>query len=61
MNKITLTLIFVCMNSFADISLDSKNWYPVTDNVMGGQSTLEVVAEEGLFVMQGDVSTKNNG
>ncbi len=61
MNKIALTLIFVCMNSFADISLDPKNWYPVTDNVMGGQSTLEVVAEEGLFVMQGDVSTKNNG
>jgi hypothetical protein len=61
MNKIVLTLIFVCINSFADISLDPKSWYPVTDNVMGGISDLQVTHNDGVFLMQGTVSTKNNG
>ena len=56
-----LILLIFSMNSFSDISSDPKNWYPVTDNVMGGISDLQVTHNDGVFLMQGTVSTKNNG
>ena len=46
---------------FCDLSTNPKNWYPVTDNVMGGISDLQVTYNDGVFLMQGTVSTKNNG
>jgi len=46
---------------FCDLSTNPKNWYPVTDNVMGGISDLQVTHNDGVFLMQGTVSTKNNG
>lgn len=49
------------MNGFAEISSDPKNWSVVTDKVMGGQSTLEFFFDKGLYELQGNVSTKNNG
>jgi len=56
-----LILLILSTHSIADISSDPKSWYPVTDNVMGGISDLQVTHNDGVFLMQGTVSTKNNG
>jgi hypothetical protein len=60
-NFIIFFFLVFGMNIFSDISSDPKNWYPVTDNVMGGISDLQVTHNDGVFLMQGTVSTKNNG
>ena len=49
------------MNISSEISNNPIDWYVVTDQVMGGKSTLDIVFEDGIFTLNGVVSTKNNG
>ena len=49
------------MNSLSDISNNPSNWYIVTDQVMGGKSELKVDVNDGVFSLNGYVTTVNNG
>ena len=49
------------MISFADISNNPSSWYVVTDQVMGGKSELEAGYDDGVFSLNGYVTTVNNG
>ena len=61
--KYNLLLLFITtpMISFADISNNPSSWYVVTDQVMGGKSELEVGYGDGVFSLNGYVTTVNNG
>ena len=49
------------MNAFSDISNNPSNWYVVTDQVMGGKSELVADFDNGVFSLNGYVTTVNNG
>ena len=49
------------MNTFSNISNNPSDWYIVTDQVMGGKSELNVGVNDGVFILSGYVTTKNNG
>ena len=49
------------MNTLSDISNNPSNWYIVTDQVMGGKSELKVDVNDGVFSLNGYVTTVNNG
>ena len=53
--------IFLSMNSFTKSLNDPGNWSGVTDQVMGGVSELTIKHSDGVFIMNGNVSTDNNG
>ena len=53
--------IFLSINSFAKSLNDPGNWSGVTDQVMGGVSELTIKHSDGVFIMNGNVSTDNNG
>ena len=54
-----LILILTILTMFL---VAENNWYPYTDNVMGGKSSLKAeVDETDTIKLTGDVSTKNNG
>ena len=54
-----LILILTILTMFL---VAENNWYPYTDNVMGGKSSLKAeVDEKDTIKLTGDVSTKNNG
>ena len=61
--KYNLLLLFITlpMISFADISNNPSSWYVVTDQVMGGKSELEAGYDDGVFSLNGYVTTVNNG
>ena len=50
-----------CICTNASTLSDTNNWYVVTDRVMGGISNLEVEHADDIFILKGNVSTKNNG
>ena len=49
------------MSAFSEISNTSSNWYVVTDQVMGGKSELQADFDNGVFSLNGYVTTVNNG
>ena len=49
------------MSTFSNISNNPSNWYIVTDQVMGGKSELEASFDDGVFSLNGYVTTVNNG
>ena len=49
------------MSTFSEISNTSSNWYVVTDQVMGGKSELQADFDNGVFSLNGYVTTVNNG
>lgn len=61
--KYNLLLLFITlpMISFADISNNPSVWYVVTDQVMGGKSELEAGYDDGVFSLNGYVTTVNSG
>jgi len=56
-----LLLILFSVNTFSNQFDDPSTWRPVTDQVMGGVSNLEISHKDGVFTMTGEVSTENNG
>ena len=56
----SLLLIF-SMNSFALTLDDPNDWRGVTDQVMGGKSELQADFDNGVFSLNGYVTTVNNG
>ena len=61
---IKLIFFFVMSISLSvqsDISNNPKDWYGVTDRVMGGKSNLQVEFVEETFILRGNVTTQNNG
>ena len=61
--KYNLLILFltISMNTLSDISNNPSNWYIVTDQVMGGKSELKVDVNDGVFSLNGYVTTVNNG
>ncbi len=61
--KYNLLILFLTlsMNAISDISNNPSNWYVVTDQVMGGKSELEAGFDDGVFSLNGYVTTVNNG
>ena len=59
-NLLLLILTF-SMNAISDISNNPSSWYVVTDQVMGGKSELEAGYDDGVFSLNGYVTTVNNG
>ena len=61
--KYSLLILFltISMNTLSDISNNPSNWYIVTDQVMGGKSELKVDVNDGVFSLNGYVTTVNNG
>ena len=61
--KYSLLILFltISMNTLSDISNNPSNWYIVTDQVMGGKSELKVDVNDGVFSLNGYVTTENNG
>ena len=57
---LTFTLI-LSMGSYTEISNSSSNWFVVTDQVMGGKSELLADFDNGIFSLNGFVTTVNNG
>jgi len=59
--NLTFILLTISMNTFSNISNNPSDWYIVTDQVMGGKSELNVGVNDGVFILSGYVTTKNNG
>ena len=59
--NILILFLFLSMNSMSNISNNPSNWYVVTDQVMGGKSELKVDVDDGVFSLNGYVTTENNG
>ena len=61
--KYNLLILFLSLsiNTLSDISNNPSNWYIVTDQVMGGKSELKVDFNDGVFSLNGYVTTENNG
>ena len=59
--NILILFIFLSMNAMSNISNNPSNWYVVTDQVMGGKSELKVDVDDGVFSLNGYVTTENNG
>tara|TARA_Y100000768_G_C23761764_1_gene578946 strand:- start:221 stop:727 length:507 start_codon:yes stop_codon:yes gene_type:complete len=60
-NIFSISLLIISMSSFSEISNNPLNWYVVTDQVMGGKSELEADFDDGVFNLNGFVTTVNNG
>ena len=60
-NIFSISLLILSMSSFSEISNNPLNWYVVTDQVMGGKSELEADFDDGVFNLNGFVTTVNNG
>ena len=56
-----ILFLFLSMNAMSNISNNPSNWYVVTDQVMGGKSELKVDVDDGVFSLNGYVTTENNG
>ena len=59
--NILILFLFLSMNAMSNISNNPSNWYVVTDQVMGGKSELKVDVDDGVFSLNGYVTTENNG
>ena len=59
--NILILFLFLSMNVMSNISNNPSNWYVVTDQVMGGKSELKVDVDDGVFSLNGYVTTENNG
>ena len=59
--NLTFILLTISMNTLSNISNNPSDWYIVTDQVMGGKSELNVGVDDGVFILSGYVTTKNNG
>ena len=59
--NILILFLFLSINAMSNISNNPSNWYVVTDQVMGGKSELKVDVDDGVFSLNGYVTTENNG
>ena len=59
--NLIILLLTISMNTLSNISNNPTDWYIVTDQVMGGKSELNVGVDDGVFILSGYVTTKNNG
>ena len=59
--NILILFLFLSMNAMSNISNNPANWFVVTDQVMGGKSELKVDVDDGVFSLNGYVTTENNG
>ena len=59
--NLIILLLTISMNTLSNISNNPSDWYIVTDQVMGGKSELNVGVDDGVFILSGYVTTKNNG
>ena len=59
--NILILFLFLSMNVMSNISNNPSNWYVVTAQVMGGKSELKVDVDDGVFSLNGYVTTENNG
>ena len=60
-HNLLILILTMSMNAYSDISNNPSNWYIVTDQVMGGKSELKVDVNDGVFSLNGYVTTENNG